>query len=208
MAGARGAVIVAAGASQRMGRPKALLPWAGTTLLDHAVRTARAAGVVHLAVVLGPATEQLAGTLDAMTVLNPRPESGRSTSIRFGAQALPDEVAAVLVQSVDQPAPLAVLTALFTALEAGGAVSLPVFGGRRGHPVCVAGRLLPELRRVDEAEEGLRSIVRGYAAQTVEVDVESESVLWNLNDPAAYAAAARASSARVGLVFDVVTTVD
>ena len=61
--------------------------------------------------------------------------------------------------------------------------------GRRGHPVCFAGNLLPELRRVAEHDEGLRSVVRRYTAQVVDVPVNSESVLWNLNDPAAYAAA-------------------
>ena len=72
-------------------------------------------------------------------------------------------------------------------------MSIPTFGGRRGHPISFNGRLLPELRRVTEEEEGLRSIVRRHAEHVVEVPVDSEVVVWNLNDPAAYAAARAAA---------------
>jgi CTP:molybdopterin cytidylyltransferase MocA len=71
----------------------------------------------------------------------------------------------------------------------GADIVVPTHRGRRGHPICVAGHLLPELRQVNEVNEGLRAVVRAHAEQLVEVAVESESVLWNLNDPAAFAAA-------------------
>jgi molybdenum cofactor cytidylyltransferase len=194
-----GAVILAAGASQRMGTPKALLPWAGTTLLDHAVQQARAAGIAHVVVVLGPATQPLADApwlADVHVRFNPDPETGRSASIRIGSDALPDDVEAVLVQSVDQPCESDVLTSLFAALEAGSAeveveVAVPTYAGRRGHPICLSGRLLSELRAVSEQEQGLRSIVRRHAQ--LEVPVSRASVVWNLNDPAAYAAARAAA---------------
>jgi molybdenum cofactor cytidylyltransferase len=192
-----GAVILAAGASQRMGTPKALLPWAGTTLLDHAVQQARAAGIAHVVVVLGPATQPLADApwlADVHVRFNPDPETGRSASIRIGSDALPDDVEAVLIQSVDQPCESDVLTSLFAALEAGSAeveVAVPTYAGRRGHPICLSGRLLSELRAVSEQEQGLRSIVRRHAQ--LEVPVSRASVVWNLNDPAAYTAARSAA---------------
>lgn len=186
-----GAVILAAGASQRMGTPKALLPWAGTTLLEHAVEQARAAGVEHIVVVLGPATRHLerAPWLTEVTVrCNPDPETGRSASIRIGTAALPDDLRAILVQSVDQPCDASVLASLFAALAAAEAeVAVPTYAGRRGHPVCLSGALLAELRAVTEAEQGLRSIVRRHTR--LDVPVNTPSVVWNLNDPAAYAAA-------------------
>jgi molybdenum cofactor cytidylyltransferase len=175
----RAAIILAAGASQRMGTPKALLPWNGMTLVEYAVQQARDAQADPV-VVLGPATQHV--RLNAATVLNPEPETGRSASIRLGASALADDVAAIVVQSVDQPVPAWVLLALFAA---GGEVGVPTFGGRRGHPVCVAGRFLRELREVDEASEGLRAVVRRH--RVTEVPVETEAVLWNLNDPEAFA---------------------
>ena len=178
-------MIVAAGASERMGRPKALLPWHGSTLVEYAVQQARLAGVVDLVVILGPATRDL--HLDARIAFNPDPDTGRSTSIRLGAQSLPDHVAGVLVQSVDQPVPAEVVGVLFDAVEAGAHVAIPTYRGRRGHPVCVAGDLLADLRALSEDTHGLRAVVRRY--EPTEVPVQAEAVTWNLNDPHAYAAA-------------------
>src|ERR1700737_5294608 len=73
-----GALILAAGASQRMGTPKALLPWHGTTLLEYALQQARDAAVADIVVVLGPATQHLAHSLGNVRAgVNPNPETGR-----------------------------------------------------------------------------------------------------------------------------------
>jgi molybdenum cofactor cytidylyltransferase len=82
---------------------------------------------------------------------------------------------------VDQPVSAAVLHQLFLVRAE---VVVPTYGGRRGHPVCFRGDLLGELREVSEAERGLRGVVRRHTV--TEVPVDDESVLWNLNDPAAY----------------------
>ena len=190
MEAGRAGLILAAGASHRMRRPKALLRWGNTTLLDHALRQARAARIADLVVVLGPATRELV-LADVKVAFNPEPESGRSASIRLGSEALPDAANAILVQSVDQPVETQVIAALFEAVERGALIAVPSHGGRRGHPICVAGALLPELRVVSEADEGLRAVVRRHGDGVVEVPVDSESVLWNLNDPVAYAAAVK-----------------
>ena len=80
----------------------------------------------------------------------------------------------MLIQSVDQPCPSRILQALFEAIESRQAdVAIPTFEGRRGHPACFAGRLLPELRAVSEETQGLRSVVRG-AARVLEVPVDTE----------------------------------
>jgi molybdenum cofactor cytidylyltransferase len=168
-----------------MGTPKALLPWGNSTLLESAVEQARAAGVEDVVVVLGPATRHL--SLQAITVVNPEPESGRSTSIRLGATTLQDGPLGIVVQSVDQPVTADVLITLFETVEAGADVAVPTYRGRRGHPVCCAGRLLGELRTVNETDQGLRAVVKRHSV--TEVRVESEAVVWNLNDPEAYAAA-------------------
>jgi molybdenum cofactor cytidylyltransferase len=97
------------------------------------------------------------------------------------------------VQSVDQPCPAEVLEALYTAVERGADVAQPTFGGRRGHPVCVAASALAELREVEEATQGLRAVVLRHIDKLAEVPVTSDAVLLNLNDPAAYAAARRAA---------------
>jgi CTP:molybdopterin cytidylyltransferase MocA len=181
----RAAIILAAGASERMGSPKALLQWRGSTLIEHAIQTARVAGADQIVVVVGPATRHV--RLDATTVFNPTPESGRSASIRLGAETISGTPAGILVQSVDQPVEAEVVTALFQAIEGEAEVAVPTYQARRGHPVCVAGQLLGELREVSEASAGLRAVVRRHVV--TEVQVATESVVWNLNDPGAYAAA-------------------
>jgi CTP:molybdopterin cytidylyltransferase MocA len=185
MVSGRAAIILAAGKSERMGTPKALLQWRGSTLVEHAVDEARDAGVAQIVVVVGQATRHV--QLNATTVLNPVPETGRSASIRLGAEAIEGTPVAILVQSVDQPVGVDVLSALFRTVEDNAEVAVPSYRGRRGHPVCIAGQLLKELREVSETNEGLRALVRRHVVS--EVPVDSESVIWNLNDPASYAAA-------------------
>jgi molybdenum cofactor cytidylyltransferase len=176
-----------------MGAPKALLPWGSATLLEHAIRQAQAAHVHHLVVVVGPAIADL--PLEGVQrVLNPAPASGRSASIRLAAQALPDDIGSVLIQSVDQPCSASVIESLFEAVEGGAEVALPSLAGRRGHPVCLAGRLLGELRTIQEADQGLRAVVHRHAV--IEVPVTDPAVSWNLNDPEAYAQARAASAKR------------
>jgi molybdenum cofactor cytidylyltransferase len=184
----RAAIVVAAGASSRMGTPKALLAWDDTTLLGYCVRELRAARVAELVVVLGPDASSVLATFPeakAVTLAyNPDVASGRSTSIRIGAAQLA-QPAYVLVQSVDQPCPARIIELLFSAIEKADAeVAVPTFQGRRGHPVCFAGSLLPELRELSEATQGLRAVVQRHVV--TEVAVDTEAVVWNLNDPAAY----------------------
>ena len=188
IAAKRATIVLAAGASERMGTNKALLPWAGTTLLGYAVEQARAAGAQDVVVVLGPTTSQI--EINARVVLNPDPATGRSASIRLGAAALAHGVDAIIVQSVDQPVPGEVLRLLFAAIAPEIDVVVPTYESRRGHPVAFSGRLLPELREVNEADQGLRAVVRRYMARLKEVPVDTDAVLFNLNDPAAYAAVA------------------
>lgn len=190
---ARAAFILAAGASRRMGTPKALLPWSGTTLLQYAIDQARAAQVTDIIVALGPALAHMADDLGVTTVLNPDPETGRAASIQLAARAAQGDAKAVLVQSVDQPIAAAISDRLLAAIEGGATAAVPVFEGRRGHPVACAGALLPELRALASEPQGLRSLLGRHTHALVEVGVDSEAVLWNLNDFRMYASAVRAT---------------
>jgi molybdenum cofactor cytidylyltransferase len=193
MAPRRGALILAAGASSRMGTAKAFLPWRGSTLLAHALQQAHLAQVENVVTILGPATRDV--RLDCRTVFNPTPESGRSASIRLGAAELPDDLDAILIQSVDQPTTVNVLELLFAAIPP-ALIAIPTHAGRRGHPICLSGTLVAELRAVTEEEQGLRSVVNRHRDAVEVVDVNDDSVTWNLNDPNAYAAAVAAMDAR------------
>src|SRR5205814_7885223 len=125
-----------AGESTRMGSLKALLPWRGTTLLEYALGELGASRVEVTLVVLGHAGDQLAPVVaraGAGAVLNPRYREGRATSIAAGVAALPAATTHLLVASVDQPRPRAVIDALIAAhLAADAPISRAVRAGKHG----------------------------------------------------------------------------
>jgi len=184
------AIVTAAGASSRMGRPKALVAWGGAPLILHQARVLAAApGMGAIVAVLGADAALIRREVaawkvdgDLRLVDNPRWSEGRSTSLEVAAHALaPPPTAAVIVVAVDQPLALEVVRALCAAWTEGDRALVPVFGERRGHPVMLAAALLPELARATDHAEGLRDIVR--AASPRAIPVAAPSIHLDLNTP-------------------------
>ena len=75
------------------------------------------------------------------------------------------------------------------ALPGPGAIVVPRHGGRNGHPSLFDGALLPELRAVQEASQGLRAVRRAHTKTTTFLDVDDPLVTLNLNTPEAYESA-------------------
>ncbi|MCC6620655.1 MAG: NTP transferase domain-containing protein [Deltaproteobacteria bacterium] len=195
------ALITAAGASSRMGRPKALVAWRGAPLLLHQARVlAKADGMGEIVAVLGGDAARIRGeaaswtvTCDLRLVDNPRWAEGRSTSLEAGVAALrTPPTDALLIVAVDQPLVPEVVAALLAAWAPDDRALVPSHAGRRGHPVMLAAALLPELARASRHPEGLRDIVRAAAPR--EVEVASDLIHLDLNDPDAVARAHRQES--------------
>ena len=183
------AILLAAGESTRMGGPKALLPWGGTTLIAYQVGELLGAGVDHLVVVLGHAADEVRPHVpfQARVVVNEAYRQGRASSLRVGAAALPDDADQIVVLNVDQPRPSQVLRALLAAHREGGSlITVPVAQGRRGHPPVLAGSLLPELREASEGAQGLRGLIASHREAVREVALDSPLVLLDINTPAEY----------------------
>ncbi|WP_206412747.1 NTP transferase domain-containing protein, partial [Lysobacter enzymogenes] len=101
------AVLLAAGASRRLGRPKQLLRRDGETLLRRGARLALASAAARTVVVLGARADALRGELDGLAVeivLNPDWQDGMAASLAAAARALAGFDGAVLVLACDQPA--------------------------------------------------------------------------------------------------------
>ena len=202
------AILLAAGESRRMGAPKALVDWRGRPLISHQIDALHRSNIDQVIAVLGNDAARLQPLVASRfrpgwrtrAVRNPRPEEGRSASIRAGLAALLEPPDAILVVSVDQPLEGGLVDALLAAAAdewgAGGAgpawpradamrpIVLPVFEGRRGHPPLFHGSMLPELLGVSEAGEGLRAVVRRRPERVLGIPWASPGVLSNLNTPA------------------------
>ena len=146
---ALGAVVLAAGAGERMGRPKALLEWRGRSFVRHAVAQAEAAEASPIVVVEGAVVIPAEDLGPAIKVTNPTWPQGQMDSLRRGLVEL-DMLApgcAALVLTVDRPhvrpETVAALAAAFRA--APPQVWQPEHGGRRGHPLIWPAMLVPQL---------------------------------------------------------------
>ena len=177
------AILTAAGASRRMGTPKALVPWPpgspdALPLLRFQLQ--QLAGFRDVVVVTGAESlEHQVFEAPARRVHNPDWASGRSSSLEVGARALPDDAAWLLIAAIDQPLVPEVIDALLAA--PGDGPHIPIHAGRRGHPVLLPGRLLGSLRTVSTWPEGLRSLVRSEDPTLVPVD--TPAIHLDLNTP-------------------------
>jgi molybdenum cofactor cytidylyltransferase len=189
------ALLLAAGESTRMGRPKPLLTWEGQTLIEYQIAQLLEAGVDEVIAVLGHRAEDVrsyAERAGARVVVNAAYREGRAGSIRTGAEALPADTGAIVILNVDQPRTSAAIRPLIEAHRRGGhLITVPVFAGRRGHPAVLSGQLAGELRQVDEASEGLRAVMQRHMGERVEVPIDDPAVLLDMNLPADYEAAVR-----------------
>jgi len=171
-----------------MGRPKPLLAWRSTTLIEYQLGELLAARCTPV-VVLGHAADEVRPHLpvEAPVVVNEAYLQGRASSLRAGAAALPDDAATIVVLGVDQPRPREVIERLLAAQRAAGAgITVPVCGGRRGHPVVLDGALLPELRSAGDDTLGLRGVLERHRAELREVAFDSAIVLLDINTPEDY----------------------
>ncbi len=174
------ALLLAAGASRRMGRPKPLLPWGGSTLLAWELDELERSCVDDIVVVTGARADEVRRSLGAHArhcVFHPRWPQGRATSLAAGARALAapgrERPEAIVVQNVDQPTRADIVDRLVAELRDSGAEAVqPSFGGRAGHPVVLAGALLEELAAVREETQGLRALRERHPPRLLAMDDE------------------------------------
>jgi len=187
------ALLPAAGASRRMGRPKLLLPFRGRPLIAAVVDALRAGGVGAIVLVTAPEDEELrawARQAGVEVAINPDPERGMLSSIQEGLAALlRDQI--LLVSPADLPhlQSETVSNLLRKMIETGTPLAVPTFRGKRGHPLAIAPRLIPEIDTLDP-NIGLKQLRDRHEAELLEIEVEDAGVVQDVDTPEDYERAA------------------
>jgi molybdenum cofactor cytidylyltransferase len=184
-------LILAAGASSRMGRPKQLLDWGGRPLVRVVAEQALAAPLDTVLVVVGSAQAEVAAALEGLPVrliANPAYAEGQSTSLRAGVAALGAEVDAAVVLLGDQPFVTAEIVALLVAAwrTGGAAIVAPAYRGRRGNPVLFARPVFPELLAV-AGDQGARGVLAADPSRVRLVPIDDDRPLLDIDTPDDYA---------------------
>jgi len=167
-------VVLAAGASRRLGQPKQRLPYRGVTLLRHVVAQALEAGLGPVVVVLGAWAKEVAHDLEGLPVhiaINPQWPEGMASSLRCGVRKVQKgfpEASALMVVLGDQPlvsSPL--LRRLAEAyLESSALVGACQYGGTLGPPAIFDRRLWPELLAL-KGDVGAKSVIKAHPYEIV-----------------------------------------
>lgn len=171
-------VVMAGGASRRLGKPKQLLELGGEPLVRHTVRTALGSQANEVIVVLGNLAGEIGaaiGDLGQRNVVNERFAEGQSTSMIAGLSAVSDEAAAVIMMLGDQPTVTsALLDELIDRFRATNArIVQPYYDdGNPGNPVLIHRDLFAELLQVT-GDVGARDVVRSHRTDVERVDVPS-----------------------------------
>ena len=187
------ALILAAGESRRMGSPKALLPYQDKTFVEHLLAVTKHPRVTVQRIVLGASASTIRERLhlpESCVVVNDQWQLGQLSSIQAGIRSLESESTdGTLICPVDHPLVSASLVAtLIEEFERNGGkqgIVLPVFRGKRGHPVIFARRFYDQLLAAPQ-ETGARDVVWQNPSQVCEVETLEEGVVLNINDPASY----------------------
>jgi molybdenum cofactor cytidylyltransferase len=175
------AVILAAGESKRMGSPKMLLPFNGSTMIECVIANVTKSDVDKTIVVLGAGKEaliQLAGKLRIGYCYNESYKEGMLSSVQCGFKNLPSGCNASLVFQGDQPLITSntINTVINAYLSSGKGIIIPVYRNKRGHPILIDMKYRNDIDKLSP-DKGLRSLAYKFPADVFEVDTDESGIL-------------------------------
>ena len=184
-------LILAAGKSERMGQPKALLPFQQSCFLTHIFNEVTHSELTCVKVVLGHQSDVILKALPEIepnTVLNRDYESGQLSSLQYGLKHLiPAQPEGVMVFLIDHPIIDRILiNQLVDAFNRSNSpIVLPSFEHRRGHPMVFGASLFNELLTAP-LDQGAIAVVRKHAHEILHLNVDEPGVLVDIDTPEAY----------------------
>lgn len=174
-------IILAAGQSKRMGQIKQLMPFGQSTVLGEVINNFLLSAASEIILVLGYKAEEVMKTIASKPtkiVINPYYRRGMSTSIIAGMNHVDVQTQAVMLALGDQPLigsfTINKLIKEFYRYDKG--IVIPIYCGRRGHPIIFAIKYKEELLKL-KGDVGGRQIIKSHPDDLLEVPVASENVL-------------------------------
>lgn len=186
------AIVLAAGLSTRMGKPKALLPFDGRTIIEHILAVLENCPVDEILVVTGherDAVEGLLNKLQVRAVFNPHYAAGEMlSSIQVGLQSISARADAAFIVLGDQPLLERSVVEQVVAVyhEGRGKIVIPSYQKRRGHPVLIDRAHWGGILSLG-GQQSLRDYLRGLDSTAIyHLDVDTPTVLSDMDTPADY----------------------
>ncbi len=186
------AVVLSAGESSRMGRPKALLPIEGETFIGRIVASLKQTQVGKIVVVLGHNSDLLAAAIRPLAVeilINPNYKLGQLSSLQVAVRnLLPDaDCDGMLVHLVDHPYIDASLVdrMIQQFYESKKDIIVPRCHGKRGHPVLFSRALFGELLDAP-MDQGAKAVVNAHGNGTLEIDTDEKGITVDIDTPELY----------------------
>jgi molybdenum cofactor cytidylyltransferase len=189
------AVVLAAGESSRMGRPKALLPIEGVRFIEKIVNSLKSTRVGKTIVVLGHNAEEMRrkiADLSVDVVINPDYKQGQLSSLMAAVRSIASsanagDVDGILVHLVDHPyiSPDLVNLMIERFYESKKLIVVPRYRERRGHPVILSKLLFEELLATP-LDQGAKAVVHAHSSETLEIVTDDEGVTIDIDTPEEY----------------------
>lgn len=195
-----GVVVLAAGASKRMGEPKLLLPWGKRSIIEHTVEQLIKLKTDPIVVVTGHYSTEIKSVLERWEVQFAQNRAFKTAelggSLRAGLNALPDNASAALIVLGDQPniPPKVIQHILMAYAEQQRDIILPQFDGRTGYPVLIARRHWSELLAMKD-DAGFEKWLTAHTPEALRVTVDTDAIFRSVDTPQDY----REAKARAGL---------
>jgi len=183
-------IILSAGESKRMGTPKQLLPWGKTIILQQVIDNAAASHLEQIILVLGCRAGEIANQITlspkTRTVINNDYQEGMSSSVKCGVKNAPAGAEAYMLLLGDQPfiGPAIINRVLDAYQKSKLSIVIPVYNGKRGHPVIFDAKYKDELLAI--ADRVARAVLDNHLRDILEVPLEAPEILTDIDTPQDY----------------------
>jgi molybdenum cofactor cytidylyltransferase len=186
------AVVLSAGESSRMGRPKALLPIGNQNFIERIVAALKQSQAGRILVVLGHNADEMRQQIEHLgidIVINPQYKKGQLSSLQSAIRLIEkdDDCDGLLVHLVDHPYIDARLVDLMIQrfYKTKRLIVVPRHHGKRGHPVIFSRELFGELLTAP-IDEGAKTVVNAHRQETLEIEWQDQGITVDIDTPELY----------------------